>query len=92
MDPRAQIPAAAPRRRRGFTLIEIMAVVLIIGLLSGIVGGLLAQHEAPVNAAVRGVCLHSAAADMVARQVGQRSMLATDLLPKVVSMLAAAEQ
>jgi general secretion pathway protein G len=27
-----------PRRRRGFTLIEIMAVVVIIGLLAGIVG------------------------------------------------------
>lgn len=61
-------------------------------VLSGIVGGLLAQREAPLNAAVRGVCLHSAAADVVARQVGQRSMLATDLLPEVMSMLAAAEQ
>jgi general secretion pathway protein G len=29
---------AAPRRRRGFTLIEIMAVVLIMGLLMGLVG------------------------------------------------------
>ncbi len=61
-------------------------------VLSGIIGGLLAQHDVLLSAAVRGVCLHSAAADVVARQVGQRSMLATDLLPEVVSMLAAAEQ
>jgi hydroxyethylthiazole kinase-like uncharacterized protein yjeF len=61
-------------------------------VLSGIIGGLLAQRDAPVDAAVRGVCLHSAAADVVARQVGQRSMLATDLLPEVMSMLAAGEQ
>lgn len=35
-----QDPPASPRRlrRRGFTLIEIMAVVVIIGLLAGIVG------------------------------------------------------
>lgn len=58
-------------------------------VLSGIVGGLLAQQEAPLAAAVRGVCLHSAAADAVARQVGQRSMLATDLLPEVMAMLRA---
>ncbi len=61
-------------------------------VLSGIVGGLLAQQQAPLDAAVRGVCLHSAAADLVARQVGQRSMLATDLLPEVMSMLAAGER
>lgn len=30
--------ARVPKRRRGFTLIEIMAVVVIIGLLAGIVG------------------------------------------------------
>jgi general secretion pathway protein G len=32
---------AGPRRKRGFTLIEIMAVVLIIGLLSTIVGAMI---------------------------------------------------
>ncbi len=38
-DPRAGCDAAGEsRRRRGFTLIEIMAVVLIIGLLSTLVG------------------------------------------------------
>ena len=31
-------PRARPRRQRGFTLIEIMAVVVIMGLLMGIVG------------------------------------------------------
>ena len=61
-------------------------------VLSGIIGGLLAQQNAPLDAAVRGVCLHSAAADLVARQVGQRSMLATDLLPEVMSLLKAGEQ
>ena len=38
MNPAIEETPRSLRRRRGFTLIEIMAVVLIIGLLSGIVG------------------------------------------------------
>ncbi|MGH0034839.1 MAG: type II secretion system major pseudopilin GspG [Myxococcota bacterium] len=36
--PRTGTPGEPRRRRRGFTLIEIMAVVIIMGLLVGIVG------------------------------------------------------
>ncbi len=61
-------------------------------VLSGVVGGLLAQHIAPAHAAVRGVCLHSAAADAAAEQVGQRSLLASDLLPAMMEILRDSEQ
>jgi NAD(P)H-hydrate epimerase len=61
-------------------------------VLSGVIGGLLAQQQAPAQAALRGVCLHSAAADAVAEQVGQRSMLATDLLQPMMQMLRDSEQ
>jgi hydroxyethylthiazole kinase-like uncharacterized protein yjeF len=60
-------------------------------VLSGVIGGLLAQHLSPVQAAVHGVCLHSAAADQAAEQVGQRSLLATDLLPTMMQMLRESE-
>jgi NAD(P)H-hydrate epimerase len=61
-------------------------------VLSGVVGGLLAQHLTPAQAAVRGVCLHSAAADVVAEQIGQRSILATDLFAPMMQMLRDSEQ
>ena len=48
-------------------------------VLSGILGGLLAQGLNLANAARLGVCLHSKAADLAAMD-GQRGMLATDLL------------
>jgi hydroxyethylthiazole kinase-like uncharacterized protein yjeF len=52
-------------------------------LLSGIIGGLLAQGQ-PMNVAAEcGVCLHAQAADLCAKQMGERGMLATDLLPLV---------
>jgi len=56
-------------------------------VLSGVIGGLLAQGLSLAQAAVRGVCLHSAAADAAAKQVGQRSLLATDLLEPMMDML-----
>jgi len=56
-------------------------------VLSGVIGGLLAQGLSPAEAAIRGVCLHSAGADVAARQVGQRSLLATDLLEPMMDML-----
>ncbi|MCZ6710908.1 MAG: NAD(P)H-hydrate dehydratase [Gammaproteobacteria bacterium] len=61
-------------------------------VLSGVVGGLLAQHLTPAQAAIRGVCLHSAAADAAAKQVGQRSLLATDLMPAMMELLHDSEQ
>ncbi|TKI08549.1 bifunctional ADP-dependent NAD(P)H-hydrate dehydratase/NAD(P)H-hydrate epimerase [Martelella alba] len=50
-------------------------------LLSGIIGGLLAQKLPLYDAACAGCVIHGAAADRLAREKGTRGMLATDLLP-----------
>lgn len=50
-------------------------------ILSGIIGGLLAQGLDTAKAAKLGVMLHGQAADLSAQSDGQRGMLATDLLP-----------
>lgn len=50
-------------------------------VLSGIVGGLLAQGLKPVQAAAAGVWLHGRAADTAAQESGERGLLATDLFP-----------
>lgn len=49
-------------------------------ILSGIIGGLLAQGLNLAAAAEAGVLVHSMAADEAARQGGERGLLATDLL------------
>jgi NAD(P)H-hydrate epimerase len=49
-------------------------------VLSGVIAALLAQGMNPWAAARYGVCLHSAAADMVAARYGQRGLLASDLM------------
>jgi NAD(P)H-hydrate epimerase len=56
-------------------------------VLSGILGGLLAQGMRADMAASLGVMVHSAAADRVAAQQGSRGLLATDLLPAVRDLL-----
>ena len=48
-------------------------------VLTGIIAALLAQGVSAMQAAAYGVCLHSASADKLAAQYGQRGMLATDL-------------
>jgi NAD(P)H-hydrate epimerase len=58
-------------------------------VLSGVIGGLLAQGLAPADAAISGVCLHSFAADQAAARLGERSLLATDLLEPLIGILAA---
>ncbi|MCB1752887.1 MAG: NAD(P)H-hydrate dehydratase [Gammaproteobacteria bacterium] len=55
-------------------------------LLTGILGGLLAQGLAPADAACIGTCLHAAAADANACD-GERGMLASDLLPGIRRLL-----
>jgi len=55
-------------------------------VLSGIIGGLLAQGLSSEEAAALGVCLHGAAADTAAEQ-GQRGLLATDLFAPMRAML-----
>jgi len=49
-------------------------------VLSGVLGGLLAQGLGPWQAATLGVCVHSLAADDAARDLGQRGLRATDLI------------
>jgi NAD(P)H-hydrate epimerase len=49
-------------------------------VLSGIIGGLLAQHFTLQQATECGVYLHAAAGDQAAQQRGERGLLASDLL------------
>jgi NAD(P)H-hydrate epimerase len=60
-------------------------------VLSGVIGALLGQGARPEDAAVLGTCLHSLAGDRAAAVCGQRSLLATDLLPQMVELLNAAD-
>ncbi len=50
-------------------------------VLSGILGGLLAQGLSLLAAAQTGVLIHALAADVVAQTQGERGMLASDLFP-----------
>lgn len=52
-------------------------------VLSGIIGGLLAQKLPLYDAACAGCVVHGAAADYVAAKQGTRGLLATDLLPAI---------
>ncbi|MDR0781456.1 MAG: NAD(P)H-hydrate dehydratase [Pseudomonadales bacterium] len=56
-------------------------------VLSGILGGLLAQGMTLDAAARLGVCLHSKAADLAAAADGERGLLATDLFPFLRALL-----
>ena len=51
-------------------------------VLSGIIGGLLAQGLNPLDAARLAVCLHGQAADLAAQQ-NERGLLASDLFPYI---------
>lgn len=55
-------------------------------VLSGIIGSLLAQGIAPLEAAALAVCVHGAAADIAAED-GQSGLLATDLLKPMRALL-----
>lgn len=50
-------------------------------VLSGIIGGLLAQGLDILQAAELGVCLHGHAGDLAAQKEGERGLLALDLIP-----------
>lgn len=52
-------------------------------ILSGIIGGLIAQKLVLYDAACAGCVVHGAAADQLAEQQGTRGLLATDLLPVI---------
>lgn len=53
-------------------------------VLSGIIGGLLAQKLSLYDAACAGCVVHGADGDLVAERQGTRGMLATDLLPDIL--------
>lgn len=50
-------------------------------VLSGVLGGLLAQHFSLLSAAKTGVLLHAMAGDQAALKNGERGLLAMDLMP-----------
>lgn len=58
-----------------------MATAGMGDILSGVIGGLLAQAIPIYIAAQLGVCLHATAGDLSAEEEGQRGMMATDLIP-----------
>jgi len=61
-------------------------------VLSGVIAGCLGQGLGPTAAAVMGTCLHSYAGDLAAAEFGRRSLLATDLLPRLISALVDLER
>lgn len=52
-------------------------------VLSGIIGSLLAQGAAPINAASAGVFLHGTIGDLAAEKLGKISMLPTDMIDMI---------
>jgi len=64
-----------------------MATAGMGDVLSGVIGGLLAQGLSPVDAARLGVAVHSGAADVLAQRYGERGLLATDLLPEIRALV-----
>lgn len=56
-------------------------------VLSGIIGGLLAQQLSLFDAACAGTVVHGAAADQIALVQGMRGMLATDLLTVIAPLV-----
>lgn len=56
-------------------------------ILSGIIGGLVAQQLTLETAAQCGVLIHAMAADRASKIAGERGLLATDLLPYVHSLV-----
>ena len=57
-------------------------------VLSGILGALIAQGLTVTEAAQLGAVLHASAADLAAAEVGQRGLLATDIIPFVSKLLS----
>lgn len=52
-------------------------------VLSGIIGSLLAQGAAPINAAAAGVFIHGTIGDLAAEKLGKISMLPTDMIDMI---------
>ena len=64
-----------------------MATAGMGDVLSGVIGGLLAQGLGAAEAATTGACLHSRAADLAAERGSQRGLTATDLYGAIVELL-----
>ena len=64
-----------------------MATAGMGDMLSGIIGALLAQGLAPVDAARIGVFVHARAGDLCAARLGARGLCATDLLERIPMVL-----
>ena len=64
-----------------------MATAGMGDILSGIIGGLIAQGCDLQTATELGCCLHSSAAELVVDAQGQRGLVATDLLPQLRRLL-----
>lgn len=58
-----------------------MATAGMGDVLSGVIGGLIAQGITPADAARLGVWLHATAGDHAAKASGERGMIASDLMP-----------
>tara|TARA_R110002072_G_scaffold184083_1_gene340372 strand:+ start:5839 stop:7416 length:1578 start_codon:yes stop_codon:yes gene_type:complete len=56
-------------------------------VLSGLIGGLVAQGLEPSYALQLAVCLHAKAADIASSEQGERGLLASDLIPIVRNLL-----
>lgn len=57
-------------------------------VLSGLIGGLLAQGLEPTYALQLAVCLHAKAADIASSEYGERGLLASDMIPIARQLLA----
>jgi NAD(P)H-hydrate epimerase len=76
----------AERSKQNFTGNPGMTVGGTGDVLSGVVGGLLAQHVAPFEAAVAGAFVNGAAGDFVAADIGYH-MVATDVIEWIPRIL-----
>jgi hydroxyethylthiazole kinase-like uncharacterized protein yjeF len=56
-------------------------------VLSGIIGGLVAQGSDPFTAAVTGVYVHAAAGRRISERLGDSGLLASDLLPEIPAVM-----
>ncbi len=70
-----ELPSICPYGNPG------MATAGMGDVLSGVIGGLLAQHFSLLSAAKIGVLLHAVAGDEAAKINGERGLVATDLMP-----------
>ena len=63
-----------------------MATAGMGDVLSGVIGGLIAQGLTVAEAAVAGVCVHASAGDRAARQ-GERGMTAGDVIREIRTVM-----